>query len=71
MRIVAFYLKIFEAIFENGSGLAFDCEARRLPRFALQLLGYSLDLVEVNVAITARPYKVPRLKVALVSNEVG
>jgi len=71
MRIVAFYLKIVEAVFENGSGFAFEHQARKRPGLAFELLGYSFDLVEVDVAITASPHKVARLKVALVSDEVG
>ena len=71
VRIIIEDLKILELVISDRCWLALNYEFGQRPRFSLELLLHTLDLVQVNVTIAPSPDEVPGLQVALLRNHAG
>src|SRR5512146_3497517 len=71
MILVAHELEILEGVVEEGGGPAPDLEARRRERSARELQSRLLEMIQIEVAVAARPDELTRLEVALLGEHVG
>lgn len=70
MRVVGGKTQIFEAIVEKRVRAPFENQRRQRPRVARQLQFRLLQMVVIQMAVTARPDKIARIQVALMRDHV-
>src|SRR5579883_3170685 len=71
VMLVAHELEILEGVVEQGGGPAPDVESRRQERSARELQPCLLEMIEIEVAVAARPDEFPRVEAALLREHVG
>lgn len=70
-RVVALDHKVLIPVGEDIGGLPCECERRVGARRAGELLTHLIQMIEIDVAVTARPDEVSRFKIALRGHHVG